>query len=115
MHKPCTNLPFRVPQVLVQMRNVDYIAALAIENADLGILAQVPPPIREKEKHGNAKRKRKVMFVQRSCNMYIIGYSLSCRRRRARQGTRRITNLTYKKTEEARAQRACANVKRQDA
>jgi hypothetical protein len=50
------------------MRNVDYIAALAIENADLGIPALVPPPMREKEKHGNAKRKRKVMFVQRSAN-----------------------------------------------
>jgi hypothetical protein len=53
-------LPFRIPKVLVQMRNVDYIAALAIENADLGIPALVPPPMREKEKHGNAKRKREV-------------------------------------------------------
>ena len=41
------------------MRNVDYIAALAIENADLGIPALVPPPMREKEKHGNVKRKKK--------------------------------------------------------
>ena len=68
------------------MRNVDYIAALAIENADLGIPALVPPPMREKEKHGNAKRKRKVMFVQLSAIMYIIGSSLSCCRRRAKKG-----------------------------
>jgi hypothetical protein len=66
------------------MRNVDYIAALAIENADLGIPALVPPPMREKEKHGNAKRKRKVRFVKLSAMMYIISSSLSCCRRRAR-------------------------------
>ena len=99
------------------MRNVDYIAALAIENADLDILALVPPPIREKEKHGNAKRKRKVMFVQRSCNMYIIGYSLSCRRRRARQGALHAASPTspIKKRRRPELNGLVPNVKRQDA
>ncbi len=71
--------------------------------------------MREKEKHGNAKRKRKVIFVQRSAIMYVIGSSLSTCRKRARQGVLHAASPTspspLKKTEEARAQRACAQCK----
>jgi hypothetical protein len=52
------------------MRNPDFVNALALENADLGIVAVVTPPMRQKDKHGNAKRKRKVMCEM--CAPYIF-------------------------------------------
>jgi hypothetical protein len=45
------------------MQNVDYTTALAVENAALGLIPLVPPPMRDKEKHGNAKCKHKAMYI----------------------------------------------------
>lgn len=45
------------------MRNAEYTSHLECENAALGLLAIVAPPMRTKEKHGNAKRKRKVICI----------------------------------------------------
>jgi hypothetical protein len=77
-NKQLAHLHFVFFNVLVQMWNIDYTTTLVLENVDLGLIPLVPPPMREKEKHGNAKRKRKVMFVPRDAVMCIIVSSLLC-------------------------------------
>ncbi len=61
------NIP--LPQVLVQMRNPDYVAALALENADLGIRDIVAPPT-------NAQKgqtwKRETKAKGDVCEMHIV-------------------------------------------
>jgi hypothetical protein len=56
---PTYTYDISLPQVLVQM-----LAALALKNVNLGIRDIVAPLLRKKDKHGNAKRKRKVMCVK---------------------------------------------------
>jgi hypothetical protein len=45
------------------MRNPEYTMHIERENAALKLLSIVAPPMRTKEKHGNAKRKRKVICI----------------------------------------------------
>ena len=71
------------------MRNAEYTSHLECENAALGLLAIVAPPMRTKEKHGNAKRKRKVicilLVIRKGSSPHTFICPLPCYRWKARE------------------------------
>jgi hypothetical protein len=75
--------PVMVPnrEMLVMTRNSDYAMAMAMENEQLGIAVVKAPPIRVKEKHGNARRNRKrkgkyIMCMLTSNVLYMFTFNL---------------------------------------
>ena len=75
--------PVMVPdmEMLVMMRNSDYAMAMAMENEELGLSVVIAPPMRVKEKHGNAKHNRKrkgkyIMCMLTSNVLYMFTFNL---------------------------------------